>query len=141
MNTDVVFKSETMKSTDFTFDSKVVNVFDEMVVRLVPYYPEFQRMIAEIATNFAKPDTAIYDLGCTTGTTFLTLDSVVDSKVKFVGVDESQEMLEKCAANLEKNGVTRSFDLFSADLNRQVLIGNASCVMPHAAIRSTFKPD
>ena len=129
MNTDVVFKSETMRSTDFAFDSKVVNVFDDMVVRSVPYYPEFQRMIAEIATSFAKPDTAIYDLGCSTGTTFLTLDSVVDSTVKFVGVDESQEMLEKCAANLEKNEVTRSYDLVSADLNRQVLIANASVVV------------
>ena len=32
MKTDVVFKSETMKSTDFAFDSKVVNVFDDMAV-------------------------------------------------------------------------------------------------------------
>lgn len=129
MKTDEIFKSEMRKSTDFAFDSKVVDVFDDMVVRSVPYYPELQRMIAEVAETFTKQDTAIYDLGCSTGTTFLTLDKVIKPSVKFVGVDESAEMLDKCKVNLETNGITRNFELFSADLNHQVSIENASVVV------------
>jgi tRNA (cmo5U34)-methyltransferase len=129
MKTDEIYKSESMKSTDFAFDSRVVDVFDDMVIRSVPYYPEFQRMIAEIAASFAKPGSTIYDLGCSTGTTFLTLDQGIDSSVKFTGVDESTEMLEKCALNLEQNGVNRKYSLFAADLNHEVTIVNASVVI------------
>lgn len=129
MNTDEIFKSETMKSTDFKFDLNVVKVFDDMVVRSIPYYPEIQRMIAEIAGTFAQPDTAVYDLGCSTGATFLTIDTVLAPSVKFVGIDESEEMLDKCQMNLVSKGVTRNFDLFTANLNSPVKIENASVVV------------
>jgi hypothetical protein len=36
MNTDQVFKTKFEKSADFKFDTTVVNVFDDMVVRSVP---------------------------------------------------------------------------------------------------------
>ena len=71
-----------------------------MVVRSVPMYLEFQRMITEIACDYAKPNTALYDLGCSTGTTLLSLNTVLDESIRFVGVDESQEMLDSCRKNL-----------------------------------------
>ena len=71
MNPDEIFKIKIEKSSDFKFDATVVNVFDDMVVRSVPFYLEFQRMITEIARDYAKPGTSLYDLGCSTGTTML----------------------------------------------------------------------
>ena len=129
MQNDQIFKTRIEKSTDFRFDAAVVNVFDDMVVRSVPMYLEFQRMITEIANDFVRPDTSLYDLGCSTGTTLLSLNNVIDKSVRFVGIDDSQEMLESCRKNLIDNGVTRPFELQLADLNKDVVINNASVVV------------
>ncbi len=67
MNTDQVFKMKIRKSSDYKFDAAVVDVFDDMVVPSVPYYLEFQRIITEIARDYAKPGSTVYDLGCSTG--------------------------------------------------------------------------
>lgn len=129
MSTDQLFRTPFEKSSDFKFDKNVVNVFDDMVLRSVPFYLEFQRMITEIAKDYTQPGTSLYDLGCSTGTTFLSLDTVLDQSIKFVGFDNSQEMLDKCRANLETNGLTRPLDLTEADLNKSVEIENASTVV------------
>src|ERR1700757_1150431 len=88
--------SKPQKASDFKFGQTVVSVFDDMVVRSVPFYLEIQRMMTEIAADFAVPGTNVYDLGCSTGTTLINLDKVLSSEVHFVGVDESDEMLKKC---------------------------------------------
>ena len=129
MKTDQIFKPKLEKSSDFKFDSAVVDVFDDMVVRSVPMYLEFQRMITEIASDYAKPDTSLYDLGCSTGTTLLSLNTVLDISIRFVGVDESLEMLESCRKNLIDKGVTRQFEMVPADLNKKIDITNASVVV------------
>ena len=129
MKTDQIFKPKLEKSSDFKFDTAVVDVFDDMVVRSVPMYLEFQRMITEIASDYAKPDTSLYDLGCSTGTTLLSLNTVLDISIRFVGVDESLEMLESCRKNLIDKGVTRQFEMVPADLNKKIDITNASVVV------------
>jgi tRNA (cmo5U34)-methyltransferase len=129
MDTDQIFKTKIEKSSDFKFDAKVVNVFDDMVVRSVPFYLEFQRMMGEIARDYAKPGTSVYDLGCSTGTTFLSINEEIAPSVKFMGIDESPEMLEKCRINLENHNLGRDFELVSADLNMPFKIENASVVV------------
>ena len=129
MKTDQIFKPKLEKSSDFKFDSAVVDVFDDMVVRSVPMYLEFQRMITEIASDYAKPDTSLYDLGCSTGTTLVSLNPVMDKSIRFVGVDESLEMLESCRKNLIDKGVTRQFEMVPTDLNKKIDITNASVVV------------
>ncbi|MCG6190386.1 carboxy-S-adenosyl-L-methionine synthase CmoA [Maribellus maritimus] len=126
---DNIFKSKLDKSTDFTFDEKVTKVFDDMVVRSVPFYLEAQRMIAELTKDYAKPNTNVYDLGCSTGTTFLNLDMVLDPAIGFVGIDSSAEMLAQCKSNLISSGIQRKFDLIEADLNTGIHIDNASVVV------------
>src|ERR1700751_2043920 len=91
--------SRPQKASDFKFGQTVVSVFDDMVVRSVPFYLEIQRMMTEIAADFAVSGTNVYDLGCSTGTTLINLDKVLSSDVHFVGIDESEEMLKKCRTN------------------------------------------
>jgi tRNA (cmo5U34)-methyltransferase len=114
---------------DFTFGEKVAAVFDDMLDRSVPFYSEIQRMIAEIAADFAVEGSNIYDLGCSTGTTLLNLDAVVSPDVKFIGVDNSRDMLERCRQKLVEHGFKRSHELICADLNQGVSIQNASMVL------------
>src|SRR5262245_1593683 len=97
-----------------------------MVTRSVPFYLEIQRMMTEIAADFAVPETRVYDLGCSTGTTLINLDKVLPDDVEFIGIDNSEEMLKKCRGNFELNGVERKYDLLYTDLNQGVEIENAS---------------
>ncbi len=64
---DEVFKQEINRVSDFKFGTQVVNVFDDMVSRSVPYYGEIQRMMAELSADHAQPGTNIYDLGLLDG--------------------------------------------------------------------------
>ncbi len=126
---DKVFK-EKKRAEDFKFGAHVVAVFDDMVTRSVPFYLEIQRMITEIAADFAVSGTNVYDLGCSTGTTLINLDKVLPQDVRFIGIDNSNEMLLKCNSNFESEGVTRDYELRFADLNnRGVVIENASVVV------------
>ena len=50
-----------------------------MLDRSIPQYAELQRMIGELASEFATPDSRVYDLGCSTGLTLKSLDRTVDA--------------------------------------------------------------
>ncbi len=123
---DQVYLDERVDITDFKFDHKVATVFDDMVVRSVPFYVEIQRMVRELTADFATPGTSVYDLGCSTGTTFLSLNDVVDPSVRFIGIDNSAEMLEECERKFEEGGLNRPYELRCADLNQGIAIDNAS---------------
>jgi tRNA (cmo5U34)-methyltransferase len=128
-NQDAVFKDEIQKPADFKFNKSVVSVFDDMVSRSVPFYGEMQRMVAELAADFVQDHTDVYDLGCSTGTTLIGLNSLVKDSIKFVGLDESMEMLDKCHKKLVEAGFTRPFELRVADLQKNPEISNASVVV------------
>jgi tRNA (cmo5U34)-methyltransferase len=125
---DEFFKDEITKAFDFKFGEKVANVFDDMVNRSVPFYEEIQRMMGEIAADHADGGD-VYDLGCSTGTTMIYMNEQVDPSVRFIGIDDSPEMLAKCRTKLEQIGFTRPFDLQVADLGADVKIKNASVVV------------
>src|SRR5690349_1643184 len=129
MAKDQVFKEEIEQASDFKFGANVANVFDDMVNRSVPYYGEIQRMMAELAADHAKEGSDVYDLGCSTGTTMIGMDTLVNPKVRFVGIDDSQEMLDKCKLKLSEIGFSREYELGCADLSRGVRMDNALVVV------------
>ena len=129
MAKDQVFKEEIEQASDFKFGANVAKVFDDMVNRSVPYYGEIQRMMAELAADHAKEGSDVYDLGCSTGTTMIGMDTLVNPKVRFVGIDDSQEMLDKCKLKLLEIGFSREYELRCADLSQGVKIDNASVVV------------
>jgi tRNA (cmo5U34)-methyltransferase len=125
---DRVF-AEPKPQTDFAFNKQTAQVFDDMVNRSVPFYAEMQRMTTEIAADFAVPGTNLYDLGCATGTTLLALDRAVDPGVRFVGVDNSEDMLAKARAKLEQARLSRAYELVNADLHKGQIVENASVTL------------
>lgn len=125
---DDIFK-QAKKAKDFEFGETVVSVFDDMVTRSVPFYVEIQRMMTEMTRSFAASGSAVYDLGCSTGTTLINLDKTLPPDIEFVGIDESNEMLTKCKGNFEAAGLKRKYTLKKADLNQGVQIENASVVI------------
>ena len=128
---DKVFATPKDRVDDFSFNAEVAAVFDDMLDRSVPFYREIQRMTAELAVDFAQPGTNLYDLGCSTCNPFLQIDRIMpkDANVRFVGVDDSPEMLQKARTKLAAVKFARPFDLQTADLNMGVEITNASVVL------------
>lgn len=116
-------------SVDFSFGSDTARVFDDMLERSVPLYWELQRMIGEIAVEFAQDGTNIYDLGCSTGITLSILHNSINKNVKFIGVDYSQAMLDKCRERITAGKFTKEFELICSDLNQPIRIDKASVIV------------
>jgi len=129
MGKDEVFKGEIEKASDFKFGANVANVFDDMLNRSVPFYGEVQRMMAELASTHAVEGSFVYDLGCSTGTTLIGMDTMVNPDIRFIGIDDSQEMLDKCKSKLMEINFSRDYELRCADLGQGVKIDNASVVV------------
>ena len=126
---DEVFKETISKASDFKFSIKVANVFDDMVTRSVPFYIEMQRMIGELAADHYQDNSNVYDLGCSTGTTMIVMNDTIPEHIRFVGIDDSGAMLEKCRSKLEEAGFNRPYELEVSDLNGEIEITNASIVV------------
>jgi tRNA (cmo5U34)-methyltransferase len=126
---DKLFDEKRGKIDDFAFGESTAKVFDDMLDRSVPFYTEIQRMIGEMASDFAVPGSALYDLGCSTATTFLAIDKLVPPEVTFVGVDSSPDMLKRAEDKLRRAGVTRDVTLLCQDLNKDIPVENASVVI------------
>jgi tRNA (cmo5U34)-methyltransferase len=124
--TDDIFAEPVDRSNDFAFDATTVRVFDNMVNRSVPFYGEIQRMTAELAQEFAVPGTRVYDLGCSTGTTFMALEAHLDPSIEFVGYDNAPDMLDRARQKLATLPSSRRREVRLADLHQPFTIENAS---------------
>ena len=128
---DNIFALEGKTPQDFSFNQQVAGVFDDMVERSVPFYGEMQRMVAELAADFAVQGSTICDIGCSTGTTIAALDAAIDpqrAQVTFQGFDNSPEMLKKAEAKLLAARMRHPFKLTECDLHKGLVIENASVV-------------
>ncbi len=131
MARDEVFGGTAARGSDFQFNEEVASVFDDMLVRSVPFYLEQQSLIEEIARRFATPGSAVVDLGCSTGTTLIRLAGQLDPSIRLVGYDNSQPMLERARSNAADAGLGNRIEFAYGDFNEKVddlVIVNASVV-------------
>ena len=135
MSKDKLFSRKNPVVKDFTFGEQTAAVFDDMLHRSVPFYAEVQRMMSEIASDFVAEGTNLYDLGCSTGNTFLRLDPVVPKGVKFIGIDSSPEMLQKAREKFKQHHMTREYELICGDLNQGIQVTNASLVVMNLTLQ------
>lgn len=135
MSHDELFREKKKFINDFDFGKDTAQVFDDMLNRSVPFYGEVQRMMAEIAGYFAVGQTNLYDLGCSTGETFLLLDQHVPQDVTFIGLDSSEDMLEQARNKMDEAKITHQYDLICSDLNQGVMIDNASVVIMNLTLQ------
>ncbi|MDO8422641.1 MAG: carboxy-S-adenosyl-L-methionine synthase CmoA [Parvibaculum sp.] len=128
VNKDTFFETGSNPVGDFRFNAGVADVFDDMVSRSVPFYEEMQRMVCELAGDFATPNSNLYDIGCSTATTMLAMNDAVDPSVKFIGIDNSADMLAKAEEKVKAMGVTRAMEFVNADLHQGFFVDNASVI-------------
>ena len=128
---DALFSQPRDKIGDFNFGADTAAVFDNMLDRSVPYYEEIQRMVAQLVSAFVTDGTNIYDMGCSTATTILHIAQHLPPEIstRFVGIDNSPEMLAIARQKIDDSDPQPSVELREADLNRGVHVENASVVL------------
>jgi tRNA (cmo5U34)-methyltransferase len=130
MKRDEVFAASGARAADFEFNREVAEVFDDMLLRSVPYYPEQQRMVQEIGKKFWIPGTQIYDLGCSTATTMIALGEQLP-EARLAGYDNSPAMIEQALKRIRDRGLENRIEVRSGDLNGPlpaIRLDNASLV-------------
>lgn len=132
---DELFNEPDTAGRDFRFDRQIATAFDDMASRSVPFYDEVQRMIGEIAADFAEPGSNLFDLGCATGASLLRLDPIVDPAVRFIGVDNSPDMLDMARNKLAACLSGRPFELRLADLHQSAEVNDASVVIMNLTLQ------
>ena len=78
----------------FEFDEEVAGVFDDMLLRSVPFYKENLNLQLDILKNFLKENDKIIDLGSSTGTFLIEL-SKKTKNLNLTGIDSSDAMIKK----------------------------------------------
>jgi len=96
MHKDDIFLRTPFERGGFSFNGQVAHVFDDMVSRSVPGYFTIQDWISKLVQAYLKPGFTVLDLGCSTGTTLLGLQSFFTGiSVQWIGLDKSQDMIQK----------------------------------------------
>lgn len=117
MNPDRIFANTAARGSDFEFNKEVAAVFDDMLVRSVPFYVEQHHLILEIAKKFWVKGTTVYDLGCSTATMLIELGKKLGDKARLVGYDNSEPMLEKARSKVNDASLDKRIEVRIADLN------------------------
>ncbi|MFB9133770.1 carboxy-S-adenosyl-L-methionine synthase CmoA [Vibrio olivae] len=128
-NKDAIFSAPIDKIGDFTFDERVAEVFPDMIQRSVPGYSNIISAIGMLAERFAKPNTNVYDLGCSLGAATLSMRRHIDKDgCKIIAVDNSSAMVERCKLHINAYRSDTPVDVLEADI-RDVDIQDASVVV------------
>lgn len=99
---DTLFQNHTMGR--FVFDHRVAAVFPDMVQRSVPGYHTVMELAGDILGDCLEVNDAVFDLGCSVGTTLFFLTGRLSHlDLSFVGVDSSAAMIDRARKKKEED--------------------------------------
>lgn len=128
-NSDDIFSNPIDNIGNFAFDERVVEVFPDMIQRSVPGYSNIISAIGMLAERFVKPNSNIYDLGCSLGAATLSMRRNIGQEgCKIVSVDNSKAMVERCKLHINAYRSDTPVEVVEADI-RDIEIENASMVV------------
>lgn len=78
------------------FDASVTDVFDDMLTRSIPQLETMRSATRRLASSFFKPQTSIYDLGCSRGDVLWSMFNEFGGQAMYVGVEISKPMIDAC---------------------------------------------
>lgn len=136
---DTIFEVDKV-SEDFEFSSRVVEVFDDMLDRSIPFYSEVIKACSALLDRHLKAGDTVYDLGSATGNTLLELSrQLKKSDLHFIGIDTSTAMLDKARLKAELYSKQDQFSFFEediADFNHQ----DAGAIILHYTLQFIRPP-
>ncbi|MBI5556174.1 MAG: carboxy-S-adenosyl-L-methionine synthase CmoA [Deltaproteobacteria bacterium] len=129
MSKDTIYQDPHPPS-DFTFNARVAEVFDDMLQRSVPCYQQVIDMTATLLARFAADGDRIYDLGCSTGTTLLHLARRLEAKeLQFTGIDSSRAMIDKAVLKAEMLATQNTIRFVQGDIAEIELEPCGACIL------------
>jgi tRNA (cmo5U34)-methyltransferase len=107
MSRDQIYALPRDRVGEFTFDDAVADVFSDMIKRSVPGYGSVLSMIEQLTARYAKPNTNIYDLGCSLGAGTMLIRNQAPESCTIWAVDNSEAMVNRLrhrVHEVERNG-------------------------------------
>lgn len=77
----------------FSFDT--IENFDNHINLSIPGYSNLVHHVVRIASYFLKKDCTVYDFGCSTGALITKLKEMYKTPIKYIGIDNSPNMVNK----------------------------------------------
>ena len=115
--TDRLYAQATDQIAPFAFDEKVAEVFPDMIRRSVPGYSTIIANTGVIAGQYAQENSYCYDLGCSLGAGIWAMAHCVDkTNCQFIGVDNSESMIQRCQNSLSRHHHDKAIHFFLADI-------------------------
>ena len=135
MGKDKIYSEKYGSVPPFEFNTKVVNVFDDMINRSVPLYSEGLLRMAQLAETFYREKTLIYDLGCSNGNFGLAFLATMGKKpFHMIGVDNSVPMLRMYKERLDQRPNGENIHLVCGQME-DIPLRNASVVVLNLALQ------
>ena len=129
LHKDSLFAEPQSQVVDFAFTDAVADVFPDMIRRSVPGYDAVISLLGVIARQYIQADTQVYDLGSSLGASTLSMyQQVRDSSVKFICVDNSSAMTQRCSKVLQRHAPNANISIHCDDI-QAINIENASLVV------------
>lgn len=125
---DSIYATPMSEIDAFQFDENVAGVFADMINRSVPGYSTILSMIGEIASRFVKPQSRVYDLGCSLGASSMAVRSRAPQDCVIEAIDNSHAMVRRFEEYLQNVGDGCRVNVRHDDI-RNVSIENASLVI------------
>jgi tRNA (cmo5U34)-methyltransferase len=97
--------------------------------RLSALPTEMRLLAGELARDFVLPGTSVYELGVSAAELLVELHSQLAPSIGFVGTDESEEALRRIRGQLDQVPTDRRIDLRQVDLNRGMVLREASVAL------------
>ncbi len=115
---DTLFQIESVEE-DFEFSDRVVEVFDDMLDRSIPFYKEVIDATAKLLDILLQKNDLVVDLGCATGTTLLEFSRLIENPgTRYLGVDNSTAMLEKGRLKAELYSKQKKISFLEEDITQ-----------------------
>ena len=114
--TDRLYRVDSVPE-DFDFNERVVEVFDDMLDRSIPFYREVIKATSQLLAYHLEDGDTICDLGCATGTPLLEFARLLQNRhFVYVGLDTSPAMLEKARLKTELYSQRDSINFYREDI-------------------------
>lgn len=126
---DTLFQVDSVDE-DFVFSEGVVEVFDDMLDRSIPFYKEVIRATAALLEKMLEDDDQVVDLGCATGTSLLEFCHLINSdSISYIGIDNSKAMLEKARLKAELYTKSKKISFLEKDITQIDLPGTGAFIL------------
>lgn len=123
------------KVPPFVFDEQVARIFPDMIRRSIPGYNNLIQLTGVLAARFARPQSLIYDLGCSLGAS--TRAIIRELKVpgcRILAVDNSTAMLKRAQALHQTDSTNILVEWCCADIT-EMAFAEASVVVSNFTLQ------